>query len=338
MLNILSRKQNKDGDDEPAGRDAAGQLTSVINPLKQCIAQERYGLIASNPEWWKDHPEGQAIFQQLTEAIDSRFALVPEGRVTLAETVDDIPGCPEADTDVEPFLLARHTVTNAQYQKFVDADGYKELDLWPKEMWPHLIDLKDLSDMPGPRFWQQGHHGKDLADHPVVGVCYLEAAAYAKWAGYQLPTEPQWQMAASWRLRSSAHVLRRYPWGDTFDTDRCNVWTCGIGQTVPVSEFEAGAAPNGVLQLVGNVWEWTSSDFNVIDDQGRTIVADMLMKAIRGGAFDTYFAAQATSYFRTGLACLTRAHNVGFRCIMSSQPTGPKKTENEGGSEDESVR
>ncbi len=96
----------------------------------------------------------------------------------------------------------------------------------------------------------------------------------------------------------------------------------GIGETVPVDEFESGAAPNGVLQLVGNVWEWTASDLDITDPQGHPLVGDMLLKSIRGGAFDTYFPAQATSFFRTGLASLARAHNVGFRCVMDLHDEG----------------
>jgi iron(II)-dependent oxidoreductase len=152
----------------------------------------------------------------------------------------------------------------------------------------------------------------------VVGVCYYEAAAYARWAGYRLPTEAEWQMAASWRLRSLAHLPRRFPWGDALDTRRCNVWATGIGDTAPVDAYPDGAAPNGVQQLIGNVWEWTSSDYEVTDDYGSPVVGDMPMKSVRGGAFDTYFPAQAASTFRTGLAALVRANNVGFRCAVDS--------------------
>jgi iron(II)-dependent oxidoreductase len=109
--------------------------------------------------------------------------------------------------------------------------------------------------------------------------------------------------------------MRRYPWGDALDIRRCNIWSSAIGHTVPVGVYPNGASPNGVLQLIGNVWQWTESDLE-LTHEGRPVVGDMLLKSIRGGAFDTYFAAQATSVFRTGLPALARVHNVGFRCAL----------------------
>lgn len=283
--------------------------------LQRQLQLERYAFIAINRDLWQHHPDVERVHRQAVLAIDENFALVPEGFVSMPTTILNEPGNPEADIETEPFLMARHTITNAQFQKFVDAGGYQELDLWPQDIWPQIIDFKDQTDAAAPRYWRNGRHHKKLADHPVVGVCYYEAAAYAKWAGYRLPTEAEWQMAASWRLRTSAQLLRRYPWGDALDTRRCNIWASGVGKTAPVNAYEPGAAPNGVLQLIGNVWEWTESDFEVTHESN-PVVGDMLLKSIRGGAFDTYFAAQATSAFRTGLAALARVHNVGIRCVL----------------------
>ncbi|MBI4580181.1 MAG: SUMF1/EgtB/PvdO family nonheme iron enzyme [Planctomycetes bacterium] len=285
--------------------------------LERQLRLERFGIILNHHHHWHEHPGLKHAYQEATRAVDARFAVVPEGFASLPQTVEDTPGCPEVDTETSAFLLGRHTVANAQFQKFVDIGAYDEIDLWPREIWPHLIDFKDLTGCAGPRFWRNGRHDRRLADHPVVGICYYEAAAYALWAGYRLPTEAEWQMAASWRIRSSANVLRRYPWGDAFDVRRCNVWASGLGRTAPVTGYEDGATPNGVYQLAGNVWEWTSSDFTAMDEQGSPVVGDMLLKSIRGGAFDTYFPAQATSCFRTGLATLARTHNVGFRCAIA---------------------
>ena len=329
-LKILKRKQNQTmGPRRIALRRAtagsaehfepAETLSLEADELKQYLQLERYGVVAANPERWRKHPHIRLALKIANEAIDRKFAIVPEGCASLPQTINDAPGCPETEVETRPFLLARQAVTNAQFQKFVDAGGYDDLSLWPEDIWPHLIDFKDLTDHCAPRFWKEGRHNKIRSDHPVVGICYYEAAAYVRWAGYRLPTEAEWQVAASWRIRSSAYILRRYPWGDALDTQRCNIWASGVAATIPAGEYESGAAPNGVLQLVGNVWEWMASDFEVSDDRTRPVVGDMPMKSVRGGAFDTYFPAQATSCFRTGLASLVRAHNVGLRCALDMQ-------------------
>jgi len=296
--------------------EPAEPLTLSDDPLERHVQLERFGFVLRHGQQWRGHARAQSLFADAAAAIDEHFAMVPEGFVSIAQTTHDGPGCPEVDVETVPFLLARRCVTNESFQKFVDGGGYADLNLWPEDLWPHLIDFKDQTEQPGPRFWRDGRHDKRFADHPVVGICYYEAAAYAAWAGYRLPTGAEWQMAASWRIRSSAHVMRRYPWGDALDTRRCNIWASNIAHTVSVGSYEAGAAPNGVLQLVGNVWEWTGSDYTVHDEGGRMVVGDMLLMEVRGGAYDTYFASQATSQFRTGLAALSRVHNVGLRCAL----------------------
>lgn len=286
------------------------------DPLAQAVELERFGLLLQPDSPLAANPDFQRVRRIAQEKLDEIFAIVPEGFASLQQWVNDQPGSPEMDVETQPFLLGRCCVTNAQFQRFVDAGCYDNLDLWPKEIWPHLIDFKDLTGCSAPRYWRNGRHSKLLADHPVVGLCQYEAEAFARWTGFRLPTEAEWQMAATWRIRSAANTLRRYPWGDALDTKRCNIWATGIGHTVPVQEYMAGAAPNHVQQLIGNVWEWTAGQFDMMDDIGRTIVGDMIMAPIRGGAFDTYFPAQASGLFRTGLVSLARTHNVGFRCAL----------------------
>ena len=291
------------------------------DPLAQALQLRRFGVIVGQRERWRNYPGFKQAFDAATQAIDERFALVPEGLVSIPLTIFDQPGAPEQDYETGPFLLARHAITNADFQLFVDGAGYEDLVLWPEEIWPHLIDMKDPTDQHGPRYWQGGCHDRRWADHPVIGISFYEAAAYARWAGFRLPNEIEWQMAATWRIRSSAIVDRRYPWGDAFDLNCCNIWSTGHGATLPVGDCPAGAAPNGVLQLIGNVWEWTDSDFESTDREGRQVVGDMLLKSVRGGAYDTYFPWQATGSFRTGLACLARVHNVGFRLALDLPAT-----------------
>jgi len=327
-LNLFSRKTNKPNKGRSNGQprsltvedDAARFVPAPYeapheNPLRQLHLEQRFCVILKDEAQWTQHPEGPEVIAQAKDALEQSMALVPAGTVALSPALSGDPAS-EDEQDVEPFLLDVHCVTNTRYQKFVDAGGYDALEFWPEEIWPHLIELKDQSGQPAPRYWRQGRHDARYANHPVVGVSWYEAQAYALWIGQRLPTEAEWQMAGSWHIKSSTDVMRRFPWGDAMDAQRCNVWASRIRTTVPVDTYPDGGAPNQVLQLVGNVWEWTDSEYEVFDDNGNPIVGEMPMHVIRGGAFDTYFEGQATSLFRTGQLALARAHNTGFRCAM----------------------
>lgn len=286
------------------------------DPLKRLVQQERPSVILQDYVKWQHHPGGDVIVEQSKQELEQSMALVPAGSASLPTTLSAQSNAEEQDIEVAPYLLGVHEISNHKYQHFVDGNGYDQLEWWPEDIWPHLIEFKDSTGKPGPRYWRDGRHDARLSDHPVVGVSWYEASAYARWAGQRLPTEAEWQMAASWHINSSADLLRRFPWGDALDADRCNIWASRLGQTVPVDSYPNGASPNHVLQLVGNVWEWTDSEHDVTDDEGRQIIAEMPMAAIRGGAFDTYFETQTTSQFRTGQITLARAHNLGFRCAL----------------------
>src|SRR5205823_5263762 len=93
-------------------------------------------------------------------------------------------------------------------------------------------------------------------------------------------------------------------------------WGSGQHRTVPVRALPTGASASGVEQLIGNVWEWTSSSFGAWEPAGRKIETTMPLKSIRGGAFDTYFDTQAHCQFQSGERPLARKHNIGFRCAL----------------------
>lgn len=326
-LNLFSRKTNRANkgnerrprsltvEQETAQFEPAPYEAPNENPLLQLLQEQRYCILLKDEEQWAQHPAGPETIAKAKDALEQRMALVPTGTVALSPALSGDPAN-EQEFDVEPFLIDAHCVTSARYQKFVDAGGYDALEYWPEEIWPHLIELKDQTGQPAPRYWRHGRHDARFADHPVVGVSWYEAQAYALWIGQRLATEAEWQMAGSWHIKSSTDVMRRFPWGDAMDAQRCNVWASRIRTTVPVDRYQEGAAPNQVLQLVGNVWEWTDSEYEVFDDNGNPIVGEMPMHGTRGGAFDTYFEGQATSLFRTGQLALARAHNTGFRCAM----------------------
>lgn len=110
---------------------------------------------------------------------------------------------------------------------------------------------------------------------------------------------------------------RKFPWGDAMDRQKANLWGSGFAATCSVYHFDQGSSVNGIQQLIGNVWEWTTTDFVPKDEKGRPLLLSSPMKTIRGGAFDTYFDNQATCHFQSGDTLMARKHNIGIRCALS---------------------
>ncbi|GIW91657.1 MAG: hypothetical protein KatS3mg109_2089 [Pirellulaceae bacterium] len=242
------------------------------------------------------------------------------------------------EVHVEPFWMDRYLVSNRQFAEFVRDGGYRHPEFWPQQVRDMVYEFIDQSGRPGPRFWEDGTFPAELADHPVVGVSWFEACAYAAWAGKRLPTDVEWLAASrgpaspgapasgsrptataeAWQQLADASA---YPWGDLFDPQRANLWETGIGTTVPVDQFPGGDSPAGVRQLVGNVWEWTASAFAQYD-HGADFEWAPLWVSLRGGAYDTYFPMQASRWFQSADWPLARRRNVGFRCVWSAPDGG----------------
>ena len=165
--------------------------------------------------------------------------------------------------DVAPFAISRSAVTQEQYQAFVEDGGYQRPDLWSTDGWA----WRQAAGADQPVYWRQDADGawtrrlfdawRPLEPHrPVVHVNWYEAAAWCRWAGRRLPTEPEWELAAS-----GTPDRRRFPWGDAApDRNHANLdWSAG--DTVDVDCYPAGDSAAGCRQMIGNVWEWTASTF-----------------------------------------------------------------------------
>lgn len=257
------------------------------------------------------------------EALDDAMAIVPEGVVAVYarayETLDErLAKQAERIINVEGFFLDRYAVTNREYLDFVEDGGYEQMSLWDEAIWPAVLGFLDKTGQPGPRFWVNGIFPTGKGEHPVVGVSWYEASAFARWAGKRLPTDPEWIKAGAWPVFTEGEkpAQRRFPWGDAMDRRKVNLWGSGFSGTVPVASLPAGASVNGVQQMIGNVWEWTSSPFGAWEPAGRRIETPAPLKSIRGGAFDTYFETQAHCQFQSGENPLARKHNIGFRCSL----------------------
>ncbi|HLA85909.1 MAG TPA: SUMF1/EgtB/PvdO family nonheme iron enzyme, partial [Thermoguttaceae bacterium] len=216
------------------------------------------------------------------------------------------------------FFLDRWPVTNRQYFEFVAAGGYRKTSLWDESALPAVLDFVDHTGEPGPRFWKGGCFLEGTDDHPVVGVCWYEAVAYARWVGKRLPSDAEWVKAGAWPVPTAdgGRIQRVYPWGDDVDRSRANLWNTGLGRVVDVHEFSEGMSLGGVYQLIGNVWEWTAGNFTGGEHPLGKLVFKTPMKSIRGGAFDTYFDNQSTCQFQSGEATLARKRNIGFRLAI----------------------
>jgi iron(II)-dependent oxidoreductase len=243
----------------------------------------------------------QALITSATELVCNDM-YVPGGRFTLGALpgdgfVFDNEKWAHAVT-VEPYLISRYPVTYAQYAEFVEADGYLEDKYWTEEGWSWRMRMNAFA----PLYWIQ-HGEKWFVRHfekmvplplrcPVMHVNWHEAQAYCRWAKRRLPTEAEWEMAASLSLRDPSNK-NRYPWGNlSFDNHRANL--DGLHDWhVDVDAYPRGDSETGCRQLMGNIWEWTASDFQaypgfVVDPYKEYSLPWFgTHKVLRGGSFAT---------------------------------------------------
>jgi formylglycine-generating enzyme required for sulfatase activity len=176
-----------------------------------------------------------------------------------------------------------------------------EIDAWPVTNADYFIYIQTTGAQP-PATWPQGTYPRERATHPVTGVSWDEAAAYAAWAGKRLPTAIEWEKAAR------GTDGRRFPWGDTFDQDRCNTLENNFNSTTPVGQYQNGISPYRVFDMAGNVWEWTTEEV-----QARGLGVSKTKRIRKGGAYN---ARQDAAECATQSSAWPdeRADNVGFRC------------------------
>jgi gamma-glutamyl hercynylcysteine S-oxide synthase len=169
---------------------------------------------------------------------------------------------PAHTVDVAPFWIGRVPVSNRQWQEFIGDGGYGRPELWSDRGWEH----RTRAGLQRPLFWTSdgtrrrfGVEEEIPPDEPVQHVCHFEAEAFAAWAGARLPTEIEWEKSCAWDPDTRAR--RTWPWGSEHPgPDLANLGGLGL-RPAPVGAFPAGASAYGAEQMIGDVWEWTSSDF-----------------------------------------------------------------------------
>ncbi|MGI9163629.1 MAG: formylglycine-generating enzyme family protein [Mycobacterium sp.] len=290
----------------------------------------------------------------LTDLVD-----LPGGSFRMGSTSFYPEEAPIHTATVAPFAIERHPVTNAQFAEFIDATGYvtvaeRPLDpalypgVAPEDLLPGALVFRGT---PGPVNlgewrqwwdWAPSAHwrapfgaGSDIAgreDHPVVQIAYPDAGAYAAWAGRRLPTEAEFEYAAGGGSTSA------YPWGEEPHVDgqlMANTWqgcfpyrndgALGWVGTSPVGTFPANGF--GLVDMIGNVWEWTTTKFarqHVLDAPAKTCCPasaepdPALIQALKGGSH--LCAPEYCHRFRPAARSPqsqdSSTTHIGFRCVV----------------------
>jgi len=174
---------------------------------------------------------------------------------------------PRQHVEVGGFRMGRTPITNGTFLHFVEGGGYERRELWREEAW----SWKEQYDITRPMNWTDDGRewritGYEPLDHhkPVVHVSWFEADAFARAHDARLPTEQEWEKAATWDRERGA--VRQFPWGEEApDPDRATLDPTALGPA-PAGAYPAGAAPSGCLGMLGDAWEWTSSQFEGYPD------------------------------------------------------------------------
>ena len=237
-----------------------------------------FGLVVSH-ENQHDETMLQALNLRTGAALLDSGTPLPPGRPGVAGTSVPVPGGPfilgvdAADepqsldnersahlVDVPSFRIGRVPVTNGEWRAFIADGGYREPRWWSERGWQH----RQSANLVAPQFWRPdgsrirfGHVEQIPDDEPVQHVTYFEAEAYAAWAGARLPTEEEWEKACAWD--PAVGRRRRFPWGSGDPTGALANLGGDALRPAPVGAYPGGASAYGAEQMLGDVWEWTSS-------------------------------------------------------------------------------
>ena len=239
--------------------------------------------------------------------------IMPAGTYTVGGDKDARNGFETRQVVIErPFQLARYPVTNAQFQRFVEASDFAD-----PRWWAGMPTTEAIVSKPAFPFW----------NHPRERVSWYQAIAFCRWLSHKLgyavdlPHEYEWEVAARYPDG------RFYPWGNDFDGKKANTWESGIRQTTQWAAFQAGRNPAlDLYDLSGNVWEWCRNQY---DNQMDTAVdAGETLRVVRGGS---WFSVHNDARLSTRYSAFPghRSPKLGFRVWRRSRgrPAGKQGEE-----------
>lgn len=257
------------------------------------------GLLAKSKQQQEVQVPAGPLPETLVNATEgTELILVPAGNFFRGslESQGDPDERPQREINLSPFYIAKYPVTNRQYRAFVEQTRHNPPPYWDN-----------------PRFNQD--------DKPVVGVSWDDAQEYCRWAGLRLPTEAEWEKAASWD--EERKLKRWWPWGDTEpDPERAN-YADNLGHTTAVGSYPLGVSPYGCHDMVGNVWEWVQ-DWYLYDyyehekspTENPAGPEKGTHRVLRGGSFRRP-AAYLTVAYRYWYSQTYKDEETGFRCART---------------------
>jgi formylglycine-generating enzyme required for sulfatase activity len=255
------------------------------------------------------------------------FVQVPAGPFLMgssdADPAADDDEFPQHELDLPTYYIGKTEVTNAQFRPFVQGDGYTNPDYWTEDGWA----WREEAGITQPAFWDNADWNGD--QQPVVGISWYESVAYARWLSaqtgrdYRLPTEAEWEKAA----RGPDGLI--WPWGNEWQSGLANSEEADEGKTVSVGSYPDGASPYGALDMAGNVWEWTGSeyqDYPYDAADGREEVNEGVSRVtLRGGSYassETYDRCASRFRYDPDVRVVIGG-NGGLRVLLSPRVPSP---------------
>ncbi len=241
--------------------------------------------------------------------VEEQLILIPAGTFTMGSNKRATDEKPAHKVYLEAYYIGKYEVTNAAYYEFWRS---LKTEKHTPESFPHLSHIGD---------WPA--RAKQFPNHPVVGVSWQDAKAYAAWRGVRLPTEAEWEKAAR------GYTDRIWPWGNARER-YANTSAKDDGyedRIAPVGSFPKGKSYYGVLDMAGNVWEWTAdwySDAYYFNSPKRNPTGPAVgsWRVIRGGSWiDTLTRCSTT--FRFHLYPTLKTSFVGFRVAKTAAKENP---------------
>jgi len=265
-------------------------------------------------------------------SFEERMVTVPSGKFQLGNKSDNFIYDNEKNSSevfLDDFLIDSYPVSNGNFIQFIENDGYEKREYWSKGGWKWKLE----ENVDAPLYWEKidgkwnrrsfnQTFGVPLSE-PVVHVSYWEAEAYANYKGKRLPTEFEWEKACRWNPETGE--TRSYPWGEAEPSHN----NANIGKKrwspAPAGSYKDSVSPVGCHQMIGDVYEWTSSDFLPYDEFKAFPYEDYSKvhfgsgyKVLRGSSWATSQLV-ARSTFRNWDFPHRRHIFAGFRCAMDAE-------------------